>query len=77
MITFYEPSAMVVLEKTKLVGSLKHGTLTKLVYFEFAGFHEEKQLWSFPWKLCVWQNPYKNHKNQSKRLELPRDYLAI
>ena len=44
MITFYEPSAMVVLEKTKLVGSLKHGTLTKLVYFEFAGFHEEKQL---------------------------------
>ena len=54
MITFYEPSAMVVLrnivvvavrlEKTKLVGSLKHGTLTKLVYFEFAGFREEKRL---------------------------------
>ena len=51
-------------EQARLVGSLPHGTQTKLVYFIFTSFQKTHSLWPFLW----WKRTSGQNPNQIRKL---------
>ena len=51
-------------EQARLVGSLSHGTQTKLVYFIFTSFQKTHSLWPFLW----WKRTSGKNPNQIRKL---------